>query len=158
MKKIIIVLIFILVLFSFNNNENDHLRVRVKANSDSYIDQHIKKEIVEIVVKEIDANDTKKMVEKKVPILKEKIEQYLKGKYKISVSIKNEYYPEKSLNGKIIESGYYESLVIEIGKAEGKNWWTLLYPEYFNITYDEIESGEIETKFYFYEKYKEKFK
>ena len=154
MKKIIIIFVLILLFITIGNNESESLRIRVKANSDSYVDQSIKKEIVKIVVKEIKANDTKEKVEKKISILKEKINDYLKGKYQLSISIKDEYFPEKSLNGKIIESGYYESLVIEIGEGKGKNWWTLLYPEYFNVSFEDIQSNEVEYRFYLFEKIK----
>ena len=106
MKKIIIIFVLILLFITIGNNESESLRIRVKANSDSYVDQSIKKEIVKIVVKEIKANDTKEKVEEKIPILKENINKYLNGKYQFSISIKDEYFPEKCLNGKIIESGY----------------------------------------------------
>ena len=95
MKKIIIVFVFILLFITIGNNESENLRIRVKANSDSYIDQSIKKEIVKIVVKEIKANDTKEKVEKKIPILKEKINDYLKGKYSSFIEIDNWYFPFK---------------------------------------------------------------
>ena len=154
MKKIIIIFVLILLFITIGNNESESLRIRVKANSDSYVDQSIKKEIVKIVVKEIKANDTKEKVEEKIPILKENINKYLNGKYQFSMSIKDEYFPEKCLNGKIIESGYYESLVIEIGKGKGKNWWTLLYPEYFNVSFEDIQRNEVEYRFYLFEKIK----
>ena len=145
MKKIIIVFVFILLFITIGNNESENLRIRVKANSDSYIDQSIKKEIVKIVVKEIKANDTKEKVEKKIPILKEKINDYLKGKYQLSISIKDEYFPEKSLNGKIIESGYYESLVVTLGKGNGDNWWCVLFPPLCLL--DNKSNLEVEYKF-----------
>lgn len=158
MKKflyIITILIFIILILP----KEENLRIRVIANGDSVYDQNIKMRVVEIVKEVISPNDTEDNIKQKLPILKNSINKYLTPKnIDFNISIKDEYFPKKSLNGKIIPEGYYKSLVIEIGKAEGKNWWTLLYPEYFNITYDEIESGEIETKFYFYEKYKEKFK
>ena len=158
MKKFlycILILIFIILIIP----KEEELRIRVIGNSDSAYDQNVKMKVVEIVKNVINANDTEENIKQKLPILEKEIDKYLSQKnINYSISIKEEYFPKKSLNGKIIPEGYYKSLVIRIGEAEGKNWWTLLYPEYFNITYDEIESGEIETKFYFYEKYKEKFK
>lgn len=153
MKKFIyclLVIIFIIVLIP---KENDELRIRVIANSNSSYDQMIKYEIVSIVKNEINPSDNKEIIVKKLPKLKSKIKEKLGDReIDIDVSIKKTYFPKKSLNGKIIPSGNYEALVIEIGEAKGKNWWTLLYPEYFNISYEDIESGEIEVKSYFFEK------
>lgn len=153
MKKIIyclLVIIFIIVLIP---KENDELRIRVIANSNSSYDQMIKYEVVSIVKNEINPSDSKEIIVKKLPKLKAKIKEKIGDKgIDIDVSIKKTYFPKKSLNGKIIPSGNYEALVIEIGEAKGKNWWTLLYPEYFNISYEDIESGEIEVKSYFFEK------
>ena len=58
MKKIIIVFVFILLFITIGNNESENLRIRVKANSDSYIDQSIKKEIVNYA-KTVDVSDLK---------------------------------------------------------------------------------------------------
>lgn len=153
MKKFIyclLVIIFIIVLIP---KENDELRIRVIANSNSSYDQMIKYEIVSIVKNEINPSDNKEIIVKKLPKLKSKIKEKIGDReIDIDVSIKKTYFPKKSLNGKIIPSGNYEALVIEIGEAKGKNWWTLLYPEYFNISYEDIESGEIEVKSYFFEK------
>jgi hypothetical protein len=55
------------------------------------------------------------------------------------------------IKNKIIPSGSYQTLVITLGNGEGSNWWSLLYPEYFNLTYDDFK--EIEYKSYFLEKF-----
>ena len=45
-----------------------------------------------------------------------------------------------SLNGKVIPSGIYDTLLITIGEGEGSNYWSLLYPEFFGITFEDIDS------------------
>lgn len=60
-------------------------------------------------------------------------------------------FPPKSLNDEVIPGGTYESLVITIGRGEGNNYWTLLYPEYYGITFEDINTGEVEIKSYFWE-------
>ena len=38
------------------------------------------------------------------------------------------YFPSKEYKGVKYEEGYYESLVITLGKGEGDNWWCVLFP------------------------------
>lgn len=159
MKKIIYCLLIILFIIIIVPKENDELRIRVIANSNSSYDQNIKGQVVSIIKSEIEPNDSKEKIVKKLPELKKKINAYCNAKgVNCKVEIRKEHFPTKSLNGKIIPEGDYEALVIELGEGNGKNWWTLLYPEYFNITYEDIESGEVSVKFYFFEKIKEIFK
>ena len=46
----------------------------------------------------------------------------------VSVSLKERYFPVKKYGQYTFPEGEYEALCIEIGKAEGKNWWCVLYP------------------------------
>lgn len=159
MKKIIYCLLIILFIIIIIPKDNDEMRIRVIANSNSNYDQSVKYEIVSIVKSEINPNDAKEKIIKKFPKIKKEINSFCEKRgIKCTVEIRKEHFPKKSLNGKIIPEGYYESLVVEIGEGQGKNWWTLLYPEYFNITYEDIESGEVEVKSYFFEKIKKLFK
>ena len=56
---------FILLFITIGNNESENLRIRVKANSDSYIDQSIKKEIVKMLLKnnELDEKDEEELLD-----------------------------------------------------------------------------------------------
>ena len=38
------------------------------------------------------------------------------------------YFPEKEYKGVKYEEGYYESLLVTLGKGEGDNWWCVLFP------------------------------
>ena len=58
-------------------------------------------------------------------------------------------YPAKSINGNIIPSGTYPTIRITLGNGMGSNWWSILYPEYFNLDYD--ETSEVEYRSYFYD-------
>lgn len=39
-----------------------------------------------------------------------------------------ETFPEREYDGEIYPAGRYRALCIRIGKAEGKNWWCVLFP------------------------------
>ena len=65
------------------------------------------------------------------------------------IELKETVFPAKVLNGKVMPSGKYMTLLFTIGKGEGDNWWSILYPEFFGINYD--DSSEIEYKSFIYE-------
>ena len=46
-------------------------------------------------------------------------------------------------------SGKYMTLLFIIGKGEGKNWWSILYPEFYGINYE--DSDEIEYRSFIYD-------
>ena len=144
MKKCIVIFVLILLIFigalSLPKQENyDYLRIHIRANSNSDIDQNIKYEIKNEVVKILTpyfCNVPSK--EKAIEIIKgmdsvleSKCEAILKSKgfnYTANLKINNEYFPARTYNDTTLESGYYDAVIIELGKAEGDNWWCVMYP------------------------------
>mgnify|MGYP004418680887 CR=1 FL=1 len=60
------------------------------------------------------------------------------------------YFPEKEYRGLKYKEGYYESVVISIGKAEGDNWWCVLFP---NLCLVDLETKDnVEYKSWIVEK------
>ena len=49
--------------------------------------------------------------------------------YLASVSVVREHYPEKTYGDITLPAGNYASLKIELGKADGQNWWCVLFPQ-----------------------------
>ncbi|WP_317854961.1 stage II sporulation protein R [Chakrabartyella piscis] len=49
--------------------------------------------------------------------------------YPVSVSLVREQFPMKQYDDLTFPSGIYDALRIEIGLAEGNNWWCVLYPQ-----------------------------
>lgn len=147
MKKTIILLLFIGVFYVLVSDvlakkltiPDDAIRIRIIPNSNSEFDQKIKlkvKDKIEITMYDLlkDAKSSDEafniiknnleLVDKDVKkILSE--ENYNKG-YKIHFG-KN-YFPSKDYKGIRYEEGYYESLLITLGKGEGDNWWCVLFP------------------------------
>ena len=48
--------------------------------------------------------------------------------YPVAASVETTYFPDKTYGDCTFPAGEYEALNIRIGKAEGKNWWCVLYP------------------------------
>lgn len=145
MKKILMLIMTLFYLvFLWGCNSNDELRLRILANSDTENDQEIKQ-----AVKEYLKNN---LVDELTNLDVLKIEQELTIAFPqemIKVEMTNVRYEAKSYNGKIVPSGNYKTILIKIGKGEGKNFWTLLYPEFFNISFE--DDHEIEYHSFFYD-------
>ena len=50
------------------------------------------------------------------------------SEYRVSALIGKENYPTREYGDIRLPAGNYSSLRVMIGKAEGKNWWCVLYP------------------------------
>lgn len=156
MKKVFIILGLVFIIGIINIKSDNHLRVRVIANSNSISDQNIKNEVVEILKKIIDADDSLDIVERKMNVLKKELKYYQeKNNIKIAVELKKTNFPSKRLNGKVIPSGAYETLLITIGSGKGNNYWSILYPEYYGITFEDNSFENLSFKSYFYELFKQ---
>ena len=46
----------------------------------------------------------------------------------VNVKVTNEYYPTREYGDFSLPAGEYTSLQIEIGAAEGRNWWCVAFP------------------------------
>ena len=125
--------------------EYDYLRLHIRANSNSEIDQNIKYEIKNELIEfltpyfcdvsskseaiEIVNSLSKKMSSICVELLRKK------GlNYSAKVKINNEYFPTRTYANTTLESGYYDAVIVELGKAEGDNWWCVMYPPLCFIT------------------------
>lgn len=156
MKKVFIILGLVFIIGIINIKSDNHIRVRVIANSNSINDQNIKNDVVEILKKIIDANDSLDIVESKMNVLKKELKYYQeKNNIKIAVELKKTNFPSKRLNSKVIPSGVYETLLITIGSGEGNNYWSILYPEYYGITFEDNSFENLSFKSYFYELFKQ---
>ena len=140
---IFIIVFIVLFLFYVCTDKEEELRVRILSNSNSQIDL-AEKQIIKDNLEEI-LNEEKTIDEK---LIKEKLLSKTSGLINndIKVEITYSYYPAKSYDNKFIPSGSYKTLLITIGEGKGNNFWTLLYPEYFNIEFE--ENNEIEYRFY----------
>lgn len=139
--KIIIIIISILIFINISNTEkNECLRFRVIANSDSTFDQSIKIIVKNMILKEDINNLALNIIEDKCAyILKE-----YNVSYGLSVSIEKQNFDTKYIDDQIIQGGKYKTLVIRLGKANGKNYWTVLDPKYFGVGFEDIQTGDVQ--------------
>lgn len=117
----------------------DVFRFHVLANSDSEEDQKLKMKVKERVIgymhSELPESENADMTKVWAREHMEEIESIAYQTivdsgydYDVNVEITKSYFPEKQYGDVVFPAGDYEALRIEIGKAEGQNWWCVLYP------------------------------
>lgn len=123
------------------------LRFHVRANSDREEDQQIKMEVKNVVLSYLNSLlqnsssvlETKKIVRDHLndvqavaeqTIAEQVLEEQTVAKLRadVHVSLKKEFFPQKTYGDCTFPAGVYEALVIELGSGEGQNWWCMLYP------------------------------
>lgn len=156
MKKVLVsVLIFVVLLVSVINvnAKNDIVRIHIRANSDSEYDQNVKIKVRdEINLYLAPILETPKTKEQAVNILNEHLPKLKEiaenvSKKECSVTLRQEYFPEKNYNGTVYPEGEYTALIIEIGEGRGRNWWCVAFP---NMCYTSSEK-KTEYKSFFVE-------
>ncbi len=115
------------------------LRFHVLANSDSEEDQLLKLQVKEAVItymkEEVPDSDSVEATKEWAMAHLEELEQVAvrvideKGyDYPVTACVLRDEFPEKSYGDVTFPAGRYDALRIEIGEAEGQNWWCVLYP------------------------------
>ena len=147
MKKTIILILLIGIFYVFISDAlaknlmipEDAIRIRIIPNSNSAFDQDVKgkvKDKLEITMYDLlkdaeSSEEAKEIIKNNLELVDNDVknilskENYNKG-YKIDFGMN--YFPSKEYKGVKYEEGYYESLVITLGKGEGDNWWCVLFP------------------------------
>lgn len=115
------------------------IRFHVIANSDSKEDQALKEEVRDAILEEmtpllsnsegieltrdilINHSDTMKSIAEEVVGNNGK-------SYPVKVSLGPDIFPTKQYGDIVFPTGEYEALKVSIGKAEGKNWWCVMFP------------------------------
>ena len=147
MKKTVFLILFIGIFYVFISDAlaqkllipDDAIRIRIIPNSNSAFDQDIKmkvKDKLEITMYDLlkdaeSSEDAQKIIQDNLELVDKDVKQILSDEnydkgYEINFG-KN-YFPEKEYKGVKYEEGYYESLLITLGKGEGDNWWCVLFP------------------------------
>ncbi|MBQ0083501.1 MAG: stage II sporulation protein R [Clostridiales bacterium] len=117
------------------------LRLHILANSDSDADQALKLKVRDAVIEcgaakldNCDNLDEALIVaaENKEKIL-ETARNVIKQNgydYSVSLEIGKEYFSTRVYDEFTLPAGNYDSVIIKIGNAEGKNWWCIMYPSF----------------------------
>lgn len=167
MKKTILFLTIIVAFLIYNELKEDTviipdtaIRLRVIPNSNSSLDQSMKNKVKEylenntyqILKEEDNIEEARKLIKDNIPELEENITKIFNDNnynmnYKVNYGYN--YFPNKEYRGIKYNEGYYESIVISIGEAQGDNWWCVLFPNLCLI--DLEQKNNVEYKYWIIE-------
>lgn len=127
----------------------DAIRFRIIANSNTNIDQTMKKQILKNLGTEIvetnslsTISETRNFIKNELPKFTEIVDKTIKeNNYNntFDITYGKNYFPRKEYKNIIYEEGEYESLVITLGDGKGKNFWCILFPPLCNIDEENIQ-------------------
>lgn len=119
--------------------KEDLIRLHVLANSDSTADQQLKLKvrdaIIDYLAPYLEHTATKTAAEQIVLEHKDKLIDVAKqivsingADYPVDIQVGMFDFPIKSYGSLVLPAGRYEAVRVLIGRAEGKNWWCVLFP------------------------------
>ena len=132
------------------------IRLRVIPNSNSTLDQSMKNKVksyleentYKIIKNEENIDEARTIIKNNIRIIEEHIQEIFdQNNYQMDYKVNYgyNYFTEKEYRGVKYEEGYYESIVISIGKAEGDNWWCVLFPNLCLADLEEDSDVEYQT-------------
>lgn len=167
--------LFLFLLFCFyaekvNQDLSDSMiRLHIVANSNSKADQALKYRVRDAVIahmtSRMDSLDSKEIAgiyvnshigELEAVANNVIIEEGFNNSAKVSFG---KYpFPTKQYENVILPAGFYDAVKVEIGEAEGENWWCVMFPplcfvddtkgemeeEYMNVLKEELSSEEMD--------------
>lgn len=167
MKKTILFLTIIVAFLIYNELKEDTviipdtaIRLRVIPNSNSSLDQSMKNKVKEYLEnntyqtlkEEENIEEARKLIKDNIPELEENITKIFNdNNYNMNYTVNYgyNYFPNKEYRGIKYNEGYYESIVISIGEAQGDNWWCVLFPNLCLI--DLEQKNNVEYKYWIVE-------
>lgn len=158
--KMIVTLIFLLFLYTsicaFSYAEyistdisNSVFRLHVLANSDSKEDQDLKYKVRDSLLNYMNSicnncsnkEEAINLVEQNQNNFKQIALDTIHNEgynYDVNINIGNFEFPTKTYGDISLPAGSYDALRVEIGKAEGQNWWCVMFPP---LCFVDVSSG-----------------
>ena len=135
-------MLFLLLLLPMQSGENLYdsvIRIHVLANSDSKEDQARKLAVRDAILKYTrnslslgeNREEAKAVLEENLDQLEQVAKKTLEENgslHEVKVILGEEYYPTREYETLSLPAGTYLSLQVQIGDAQGKNWWCVLFP------------------------------
>lgn len=118
---------------------HDVLRLHIVGASDSEFDQSLKLKVRDAVLEKggelfdgtVTADEAEKIITPRIDELKAVAEEVLKENgcdYKVDITVGEEYFTTRCYENFTMPAGVYTAVRVNIGSAEGKNWWCVMFP------------------------------
>jgi len=130
---------------------NSVFRLHVIANSDSKEDQNLKYKVRDAILEYMNSISINCSSKEEIMELANNHKQEFYDiarqvildngyNYNVKINIGNFNFPTKYYGDISFPSGNYDALRIEIGKAEGQNWWCVMFPP---LCFVDVTSGVV---------------
>ncbi|MFC4777899.1 stage II sporulation protein R [Paenibacillus sp. GCM10023252] len=117
----------------------DAIRLRILANSDSAVDQAVKRHVRDAVVQAMNSwvtgpqtiEEARNTLRTHMPEIENIVREQLNSRgfsYNAHAELGVVPFPTKMYGSKVYPAGNYEALRITLGAGEGQNWWCVLFP------------------------------
>lgn len=131
--------------------QNSVFRLHVIANSDEEYDQNLKYIVRDKILEYVNSisstavskEDVIDLVKQNSNEIKKIAEETIKSNgydYAVNINIGNFEFPTKTYGDLSLPAGLYDALRVEIGKAEGANWWCVMFPP---LCFVDVSSGVV---------------
>lgn len=162
-KKIFISVIFVIITVTIAYTVeaytgmakiNDKvIRLHVIANSNTVFDQQLKYKVRNNVIDKfnnefentVSKDDSEDVIIKNINEIREEAETIISKEgydYQVNVYYGNFKFPRKIYEDIVLPEGYYDAVRIEIGKAEGNNWWCVMFPPLCFVDFGQDKNAE----------------
>lgn len=131
------------------------VRLHVLANSDTDEDQALKRKVRDAVIDYMrpymlsttSKERAEQILAEHIPIVQEIARQVIQNQgfdYPVRVELGQHLFPTKTYGELALPAGNYQALRVLIGKAEGQNWWCVLFPPlcFVDITNSQAVSAQ----------------
>lgn len=129
------------------------IRLHVLANSNTVYDQQLKYKVRNQVINKFNnefesisnKDDSENIIIEKINEIREESEKIVKSEgydYEVNVYYGNFKFPRKKYEDIVLPEGYYDAVRIEIGKAQGNNWWCVMFPPLCFVDFGQDKNAE----------------
>ncbi len=140
--KFLLVILVICIIYGETAHDNiadNVVRLHIVANSDEPEDQELKIKVRDAILKHMQEKypngasreEAAGYLKSSLPIIKQIASDVMKENGS-SESVDAKYgvyaFPTKEYEGMALPAGMYEAVRVELGAAEGQNWWCIMFP------------------------------
>ena len=117
----------------------EYIRIHIRANDDEPTAQAVKYAVKDVLVQALtpivaecesyaQAESAMKRNEGYLSALATAVLREKGFSYGAKATLQTEYFPTRVYGEYTLPAGEYLALIVELGRAEGQNWWCVLYP------------------------------